>query len=107
MTIPAGGRVMVQGLTRAGTSLPVNVLVDELPSSELALSDYPTQNNSVQSFLKPVVNNSQSTPHISHDSSNDNFLQLFDEALHVNLSSRFMICCVTGKMFLFYMIWIR
>ena len=30
MTIPAGGRVMVQGLTRAGagTSLPVNVLVD-------------------------------------------------------------------------------
>ena len=35
MTIPAGGCVMVQGLTRAGTSLPVNVLVHELPSSEL------------------------------------------------------------------------
>ena len=37
MTIPAGGRVMVQGLSHAGagTSLPVNVLVDELPSSEL------------------------------------------------------------------------
>ena len=33
----AGGRVMVEGLTRAGagTSWPVNESVDELPSSEL------------------------------------------------------------------------
>ena len=37
MKIPTSGRVMVQGLTRAGagagTSLPVNELKDEIPSS--------------------------------------------------------------------------
>ena len=44
------------------------------------------------------MNNSQSTPPISHDSSKDNFLQLFDEALHLNFrpnqvnKARDMLC---------------